>query len=169
MSKNGYKCHKWTDEENELIRKYYINKSNQQLAEILNNTDAGKEINLERTADAVRKQINALKLHRVKKSEIKQLQKKAGKLDFFGQIAKGRLLRNKNQAEQQRLAKKKQEAAKEEKFAREFLGEEYKAPVQKSDDGMIWLHLDHKTSVKIHKDKAEKYKAQWQKQQIQTQ
>lgn len=170
MSKTGYKCHTWTDDENDLIRLHYVTKTNEQIAAIINLSDYGKKNNLNRTPDAVRKQLNKLELHRVRKAEIKILQKKVGKTDFWGQIQKGRVVRKKHQAEQERQVKRQQEIKKETKFAADFLGEDYKEkPIAPPTEETIWLHLDAKTHVKIPKSKAEAYIKQWKKQQIKTQ
>jgi len=62
----------WTDSDIETLTLNYIDKTNSELAILLN-----------RNADTIRKQLNKLKLKRPLKSEIKKIEKKVKKVDFF--------------------------------------------------------------------------------------
>jgi hypothetical protein len=123
----GYSCVKWSGDDNSILINNYVTLDNKQLAAALG-----------RTPDAVRKQLNALKLKRPKKADLKKMDKHVGVADFFAAVKKGL----KNRAAKKVIAEKadKQVARlnKERVYAKEVLKTPEKL-TDEHDDGCVWV------------------------------
>lgn len=117
----------------------------------LNNEEIGKALN--RTSDAVRKQLNKLMLRRPKKSELKKLDKKAGSGDFFGSMKKGLVILHAKQVENRRIDKKLERMGKEKKWAQDVhgIGAEPKGKATKPEAELVWINIDDRTRMQVPK------------------
>lgn len=171
MSKRGYNCAVWTNKHNKFLEENFAFMDNEELAKSLNKKFTTKEFVLSRTPDAVRKQLNSLMLRRPKKSDIKTLEKKAGKDNFFKMVKKGQEVKEKQIAEQQRQQQKEASNKKEREWAKRVYDvgttptQEVKQRIKPKQE-LVWLHLDEKTSIQIPKGEEETYKARWLKYKI---
>lgn len=171
MSKIGYNCIVWSEEHNTFLEDNYAFMNNEELAKAINKKFSKKGFELKRTPDAVRKQLNTLKLKRPKKSDIKKLDKKAGKDNFFKNIKIGNEQRKKIEAEKERIQKQEQNKQKEREWASKVYGVgtvEKPAVVQpkKNTKEMVWLDLDDKTRIQIPKGEEEIWRVKYTKYKI---
>lgn len=159
MEKKGYKCDRWLPEHDKFIRDNYLAFNNAELALALN-----KKYNLTRTTDAVRKELNALKLRRPKKGDIKLIDKQVSQENFFKSIKKG-LQKRKLLTKQDNQEQKKEERRQREiKWAKEFTGSPEEAKKPKTDKELVWITVDEKgTRMQVAKGTEEKWKKWYSK------
>lgn len=152
MAKKGYKCDRWTPEQDKFIKDNYVSFSNSELAIALN-----KKFKLSRTADAVRKELNMLKLRRPKKGEIKQLEKQVRQESFFKSISKGLQKRKQYEKQEKQYQKKVEKRQKEIKWAQEFTQSDT-TPKKKEEKELVWITVDEKgTRMQVKKGSEEKW------------
>ena len=156
--RKGYSCMRWTEADNQLLRDNFCSLSNEEL---------GAMFHPGRTEDAVRKQLNTLKLRRPKKSELKELEKKAGKNPFFQSLSKGKKLRKENEEALRKKEKQEKSREKEKEWARKVHGigaeEKPKAFKQESEEGKVWITLNDRTRMLVPRGKEDFYRAKFNK------
>jgi len=103
----------WTDSDIETLTLNYIDKTNSELAILLN-----------RNADTIRKQLNKLKLKRPLKSEIKKIEKKVKKVDFFSCLNSSRKILEQEKRKAEAIRKRDERMKQEKKWADGFLEKE---------------------------------------------
>lgn len=154
--KSGYKCTKWSEEENKKLTLEYEQYSNEELG-----------LMYDRSADGIRKQLNKLYLKRTKKSDIRILDAKAGKHNFFESLRKGKTQRKNIVSLEKKKDKKQQNIIKERKWAEEFIGKPIKSVSKNYDDetGKVWVQLDSKTRALVTAGQEEEFKEMYQRKQ----
>ena len=156
--KKGYSCMLWTEADNQILRDNFCELSNEEL---------GAMFSPGRTEDAVRKQLNKLKLRRPKKSELKELERKAGKNPFFSSLSKGRKLRKEHEDKLRKQEKELKQKEKEREWARKVHGigaeEKPKQRQPESEEGKVWITLNDRTRMLVPRGKEDFYRAKFDK------
>lgn len=158
-TKGGYNCIKWEEEHNEKLRENYCSHSNEELGALIG-----------RTADAVRKQLNKLKLRRPKKGELKELDKKAGKNPFFDAIKKGAKARKAQELQEIKAGKSQKSREKEREWAKKAYGvgePSSQSPESKreteADETKVWIVLNDRTRMLVPRGKEDFYRNKFDK------
>lgn len=162
MSKRGYKCVKWTPEQDAFIVNNYLHLSNEEIATAIN-----LQFGLNRTEDAVRKELNHLRLRRPKKSLLKELLPSAHNNSFFKSIRKGLEVKRKRQSEAEREVKRQEKINKERDWAARTHGIGTQDKVVKEDTReLVWIIIDGKTRMQVPKGTEAKWARKFKQQQI---
>lgn len=142
--KKGYKCIKWENAHNLFITENYNELNNLEIAIGLN-----QKFKINRTEDAVRKQLNKLKLKRQKKGELKALNKLEIPDKFFKNIQIGlnrRKLLDKAELRQE-LTNKKMIVEKE--AVSKIYGTEQIKKEATTEKDLVWVRIDDKTRIQV--------------------
>ena len=100
----------WTESDNSSLIDNYIDKTNEELGILLN-----------RNPDTIRKHLNKLKLKRPLKSEIKKIEKKVKKVDFFSNLFAGNKIYQQQKRKVDVVKRKENKLKEEKKWATKFL------------------------------------------------
>lgn len=118
-------CKDWKKKDIEKLCANYDNMDNVELGKLL-----------KRSPDAVRKQMNKMRLKRTLKSEVKELEKKAGSMDFFGGLKSGNKQKHRILMVEQKVDRTLNNQQKERQWAEKALqGENVPVVKQTTDKG----------------------------------
>jgi len=130
---------RWSKKDNDYIKKYYLSKTNGHLSAKLN-----------RTIDAVRKQLNFLKLRRMRKYEIEKLDKKVGKdKDIFKNLKQGTKRRKKRERELEKVEGKIKVI--QDHKQKNPVSEPVKTKKEKGET--TWVQINPRTRIEVPKGK----------------
>ena len=150
---------KWTAEDNAKLLELYIDKKNPEIADLMG-----------RTPDAVRKQLNKLTVKRPKKSDLKKITKKAGKLDFFSNLKKGHKVKQKLEIVETNIKKQTQSLKNEKEWAQKNLPTTDTSKKPKEQEKQKPLRIDSRTIMYVPYswdiDKCQQFKENYLKKQI---
>lgn len=128
----------WTESDNSSLINNYIDKTNEELGTLLN-----------RNPDTIRKQLNKLKLKRPLKSEIKQIEKKVKKVDFFSNLFAGNKIYKQQKRKDDVIKRKENKLKEEKKWAKKYLEDDKPKAFVPSTKPTKPVMVDSKTVIYV--------------------